>query len=221
MNLSTLDEIPADLIDRYLGPATDHPYAEEVAVKVNGVGPEEYARTLRDMGARDEKSLALYVHVPFCAVRCHFCACNTNITHDAEKIDHYLDTLEGEMDLMVACLGSGLRVRQLHVGGGTPNYLADEQLIRLMDIVHGHFHVDEDACVCIECNPRRASVGQMELLKDIGFSWISLGVQDLSANVQRAIGRIQSEAVIRDVCGMAREVGFQNINIDLIHGLPD
>jgi oxygen-independent coproporphyrinogen-3 oxidase len=221
MNLSILDEIPPGLFDRYLGPTVGHATAGEVEVKVNGIGPDEYARTLRNIGFGSNQSLALYLHVPFCAVRCHFCACNTNVTHDAEQIDDYLDTLEREMDLVVATLGEGRQVRQLHVGGGTPNHLSDEQLVRLVEIVHQHFQVAEDACVCIECNPRRASARQMELLQGLGFGWISLGVQDLSLEVQRAIGRIQSEAVIRDVCQMAREVGFQNINIDLIHGLPD
>jgi oxygen-independent coproporphyrinogen-3 oxidase len=86
-------------------------------VKVNGIGPDEYARTLRNIGFGSNQSLALYLHVPFCAVRCHFCACNTNVTHDAEQIDDYLDTLEREMDLVVATLGEGRQVRQLHVGG--------------------------------------------------------------------------------------------------------
>ena len=221
MNLSILDEIPSSLIERYLGATADQAPAGKVEVKVNGVAHDEYARTLRDIGLGSNPSLALYLHVPFCATRCHFCACNTNVTHDADQIDDYLDTLEREMDLVVAALGAGRQVSQLHVGGGTPNHLSDDQLVRLVEIVQRHFQIAEGACVCIECNPRRASAGQMELLRSLGFGWISLGVQDLSLDVQRAIGRIQSEAVIRDVCQMAREVGFENINIDLIHGLPN
>jgi oxygen-independent coproporphyrinogen-3 oxidase len=164
--------------------------------------------------------LALYIQVPFCPVRCLYCACHTTITHDFGRIDSYLDALEAEMDLVVERLGRGRKVRQLQLGGGTPNYLSDVQLVRLMGMVDQRFSLAEDADTGIECNPRRASVGQLELLRSLGFKRITIGVQDLDPAVQRAIGRINSYELIRDVHVTAREVGFETTAIDLVYGLP-
>jgi oxygen-independent coproporphyrinogen-3 oxidase len=221
MKPAILDEIPSHLVERYINAANGLADAAETAVGKNGAGSEEYARTLRDLGSRRGDTFALYVHLPFCPVRCHYCACNTNVTHDARKIDDYLDTLEREMDLAVECLGPGREVRQLHVGGGTPNYLDDWQLARLMEILGARFRRLEDGYACIECNPRRASAGQLELLSGLGFRRISFGVQDLAPSVQRAIGRVQSAEVVRDVCNTARQAGFENLSIDLVYGLPE
>jgi oxygen-independent coproporphyrinogen-3 oxidase len=216
-----LEEIPSALIERYIDTATGVAGGTERSTRINGVGPEEYSGTLREIGRQGEESLALYVHLPFCPVRCHFCACNTNITHDAGKIDDYLDTLEREMELVIERIGRGRHVSQLHVGGGTPNYLSDAQLIRLMAICEERFRFSDETAACIECNPRRASAGQIELLAGLGFTQINFGVQDLSPNVQRAIGRINSAEIVRDVCATARDAGFESITIDLVYGLPE
>jgi oxygen-independent coproporphyrinogen-3 oxidase len=221
MTPQLLEEIPGELIERYLDTAGTPLGAIQRDVRVNGVGEAEYAGTLLDLGGRTEDSLAVYLHVPFCPVRCHYCACNTNITHDAERIDAYLDTLASELDLVTARVGRGREVRQLHVGGGTPNYLSDGQLARLMEIFEARFSFAEDACACIEANPRRASESQLELLRGLGFRHISFGVQDLNPNVQRAIGRVNSPEIVRDVYITARETGFENINVDLVYGLPE
>ena len=211
-------------------PHTFEPYLSELAtlgeslspkVRLNGVAPAGYEQALRDLGQQGTGPLALYIHVPFCPTRCNFCACITNVTHDPSTIDAYLDSLEGELSLVVSHLGRGRTVHHLHLGGGTPNHLRDEHLTRLLEIVDDHFLVPDSALACIECNPRRTSPQQLELLRELGFCSLSLGVQDLSWEVQRAIGRIQSAAMIRDVCAMAREAGFHNISIDLIQGLPE
>ncbi len=180
----------------------------------------QYAQALQGLCQHADGPLAIYVHVPFCHVRCLYCACDTTVTHSLEKVDQYLDALEREMDMVIDHIGQGRRVTQLHVGGGTPNHLNEPQLARLMEIVEQHFKLSSDACTSIECNPRRASVGQMELLYGLGFRRISFGVQDLDNDVQRAIGRVQSLNMVRDVFLTAREAGFESISLDLVYGLP-
>jgi len=184
------------------------------------VGPEEYANGLARLGDKPDAAISIYLHLPFCPVRCLYCGCHTLITHSSSQIDHYLDCLEQEMDLVLARIGTGRELLQLHVGGGTPNYLNDSQLVRLMEIIGHRFRVLGETEVSIECNPRKASAGQLALLRAIGFRRISFGVQDLQPDVQKAIGRIHSKELIRDVCGMARDSGFEYINLDLIYGLP-
>lgn len=180
----------------------------------------QYRDALSNLRQRPDERLAVYVHVPFCHVRCLYCACDTTVTHSLEKVDQYLDALEREMALVTRISGRDREIDQLYVGGGTPNHLNEPQLARLMEIVEHHFRLAPDARTAIECNPRRASAGQLELLYGLGFRRISFGVQDLNADVQRAIGRVQSLNMVRDVFQTARETGFESINLDLIYGLP-
>ena len=221
MHSSVLDDIHPHFFEPYLSELATPGVVLPPVGRVNGVAPEGYAQALRDLGHQGPGPLAVYIHVPFCPTRCNFCACNTNVTHDPNTIDAYLDSLEEELSLVASHLGRGRAVNHLHLGGGTPNHLRDAQLTRLMEIVDDHFLLPDSALACIECNPRRTSPQQLELLRELGFCSLSLGVQDLSWEVQRAIGRVHSAAMIRDVCGMARAAGFHNISIDLIHGLPE
>ncbi|CRI65613.1 Oxygen-independent coproporphyrinogen-III oxidase [Thiocapsa sp. KS1] len=179
-----------------------------------------YKEALAGLRTNPGEHLAVYVHVPFCHVRCLYCACNTTITHSEEKVDQYLDALDREMTLVTDIIGRGRVTDQLHVGGGTPNHLNEPQLARLIEIVERHFRIDDHACTSIECNPRRTSAGQLDLLYGLGFKRISFGVQDLNSDVQRAIGRVQSLDMVRDVFLTARDTGFDSINLDLIYGLP-
>jgi len=183
-------------------------------------GQHDYEAALRAVGQRPDETLALYVHIPFCPGRCLYCGCNTTITHDSGHIDRYLDTLEREMAMVAEHVDGGRDVLQLHLGGGTPNYLNDAQLTRLTEMLECRFRILPETEQSIECDPRRTSAGQLELLHALGYRRITLGVQDLEPDVQRAIGRIQSIELVRDVYWLAREFGFETIGFDLIYGLP-
>lgn len=213
--------IPLDLLERYGHSTHGCPMSSSGFVGVdNPFTQPQYEQALQTLRQRPADPLAVYVHVPFCHVRCLYCACNTTVTHSLERVDQYLDALEREMDMVTEHIGRGRTIAQLHVGGGTPNHLNEPQLARLMEIVERRFTLCADACTSIECNPRRASVGQLELLYGLGFRRVSFGVQDLNSDVQRAIGRVQSLNMVRDVFLTAREAGFENINLDLVYGLP-
>lgn len=213
-------DIPRELIERFEQTA---PAATAFPPAVNGhrLTASQYGESLRGLRDLNQEPVGLYVHIPFCPVRCLYCACHTTVTHDAEKIDQYLDDLAREMDLVADGLGRGRALSHLHLGGGTPNYLSDSQLIRLIDLVEAHFRLDAGTVTSIECNPKRASAGQLELLRALGFRHLSLGIQELDPAVQRAIGRINSPDLIRDVCATARAAGFEGITLDLVYGLPN
>ncbi|WP_295541905.1 oxygen-independent coproporphyrinogen III oxidase [uncultured Thiohalocapsa sp.] len=187
---------------------------------VDGYGAEDYAQDLAAIAQRPSETLSLHVHIPFCAGRCLYCGCNTTVTHDSARMDAYLDALDREMALVAERIDGNRDVLQVHLAGGTPNYLSEAQLTRLTEMLERRFHIVADTECSIECDPRRSSAGQLELLHALGFRSIGFGVQDLDADVQRAIGRIQSEELIRDVYWMAREIGFDSIGFDLIYGLP-
>jgi len=180
--------LPLEFLERYdlmapgcpmssLGSAGDKPFTQA-----------QYLDVLDTLRQTPDGNLAVYIHVPFCHVRCLYCACDTTVTHSLEKVDQYLDALEREMGMVTERIGRRRPIQQLHVGGGTPNHLNEPQLARLMEIIESHFTLTPESCASIECNPRRASVGQLELIHGLGFKRISFGVQDLNADVQRPSG---------------------------------
>lgn len=170
--------------------------------------------------AEQRRPLGVYVHVPFCAERCAFCGCNVVVTRSQEKADRYLDYLEQEIDLVMPHLWSRPTVRQLHWGGGTPTFLNESQLRRLHDMIARRFEITEEAEVALEVDPKVTTLAQVDLLGELGFNRMSMGVQDFDPHVQEAINRKQSFEDTRDIVERARAAGFRGVNFDLIYGLP-
>lgn len=166
--------------------------------------------------------LSLYAHIPFCPSLCYFCACNKIITSDASVTAEYLSALKREIATYKDLVSSDTSTVQLHLGGGSPNFLKPSELEELFFALTLAFPIGgENADVSIELDPRTTSIEQLRVLRSLGFNRISLGVQDFSANVQQAINRIQSVHQTRTLCDVARDQGFKSINIDLIYGLPE
>ena len=163
--------------------------------------------------------LSLYLHIPFCHKLCYYCGCNKVITRHQHKADTYLDALAQEMALYQPLL-QGKSINQLHLGGGTPTFLTEVQLSRLMTLLQQHFTIDADAEISIEIDPRSCSDDKLRHLRTLGFNRVSYGVQDLDEKVQIAINRVQDTDLIRHQVQLSRELGFSSINLDLIYGLP-
>ncbi|OGA56344.1 MAG: oxygen-independent coproporphyrinogen III oxidase [Betaproteobacteria bacterium RIFCSPLOWO2_12_FULL_65_14] len=163
---------------------------------------------------------SLYMHLPFCDTLCYYCACNKVITRDHSKSARYVDYLEREMALLDPLLGETRRVCQLHWGGGTPTFLARDEMERLVRAADARFERTEDFECSIEIDPRRIAPGTLGFLAGLGFNRVSIGVQDFDPEVQRAVHRIQSEEVTRAAIDDARASGFRSVNLDLIYGLP-
>lgn len=163
--------------------------------------------------------LSLYVHIPFCHKLCYYCGCNKVVTRHQHKADTYLDALAQEIALYAPML-EGKRINQLHLGGGTPTFLTEAQLSRLMALLHQHLRINADAEISIEIDPRSCSDDKLRHLRHLGFNRVSFGVQDLDEKVQIAINRVQDTDLIRHQVALSRELGFTSINLDLIYGLP-
>jgi oxygen-independent coproporphyrinogen-3 oxidase len=160
------------------------------------------------------------VHVPFCESVCYYCACNKVITRHHERAAEYLDALDAEIALHVAELGAGRPASQVHLGGGTPTFLGDDELERLLSRLRAAFGIAADAEVSIEVDPRTATPQRLARLAAMGFNRVSFGVQDFDQAVQQAVHRVQSFESVRDLVVAARAHGFKSINADLIYGLP-
>ena len=188
------------------------------------------ARELRECAARSNlltvrRPLSLYLHVPFCVTPCFYCGCNRIITRDRSEGERYTDDLLAEIELAAALFDSRREVVQLHLGGGTPNFLELGSLARLMDGIGRCFRLSEAAerDFSIELDPRslpEAPERYAAGLARLGFNRASLGVQDFDPGVQQAVNRVQSVAETLDLIDACRDHGFRSINIDLIYGLP-
>jgi oxygen-independent coproporphyrinogen-3 oxidase len=183
-------------------------------------GEADYVEALDEAGLTPERPLSVYVHLPFCGKRCYYCGCNAVAGHRPEVVDRYLDRLEWEIEGVVDRVGSGRPVTQLHWGGGTPNFLTDAQTVRLFEMLARAFHLQPDAEISIEMDPRVATPSQPPLLKSLGFNRLSMGVQDFDHRVQVAIGRVQPESETVALLEGARAAGFESVNFDLVYGLP-
>ncbi len=184
---------------------------------------ETWLASMRAALADDTSSTAVYVHVPFCEALCTFCGCNTVITRNHGQEDPYVDLVLAELDWYLAAVPD-LRtrpVRQLHIGGGTPTFLAPAVLRRLSEGIRTRLpRLGADFEASLEADPRVTTAEHLETLAEAGFRRISFGLQDIDPEVQRLVNRRQPLALTDDLCRGARRLGFTSINIDVIYGLP-
>ena len=215
------DLLPESLLRRMDQPGpryTSYPTADRY---VEAFGAAQYTQVLRQraaMGGADP--LSVYVHIPFCEALCYYCACNKIITKHKSRGSEYLVDLQRELNLHVAELGHGQPVSQLHLGGGSPTFLSDDELARLLGMLRASFVLLADAEVSIEVDPRTASRARLGRLAAMGFNRISFGVQDFDPAVQQAVHRVQPFQSVQELVQEAKALGFVSINADLIYGLP-
>jgi oxygen-independent coproporphyrinogen-3 oxidase len=184
---------------------------------------EQWIQELKKTLATPAASWAVYIHVPFCESLCTFCGCNTSITKDHGRELPYIDLLHKEWEMYLQAVPE-LRERpllQFHLGGGSPTFLSAASLTALIKpmlekvkLVPGQFEGS------IEVDPRRTTSDQLESLRELGFTRISQGVQDFNPEVQRLVNRKQPREMTEKVTSVARGLGFDSVNFDLIYGLP-
>ena len=160
---------------------------------------------------------SVYIHIPFCATKCYYCAFNTYTFHK-EEAKAYLTALRTEMELY----GSETDPLQtVFIGGGTPSILSTDALKRLFADIHTHFQLTPNAEITVECNPGTVDSKKLSVMRDNGVNRLSFGLQAMQDETLKQLGRIHSVAEFLESYRLAREGGFENINIDLIFALPD
>ncbi|HTW69972.1 MAG TPA: oxygen-independent coproporphyrinogen III oxidase [Acetobacteraceae bacterium] len=208
----------ADLLakyDRRVPRYTSYPTAPHFSPAITGA---HYAGWLAALP--DETPLSLYLHVPFCAALCLFCACHTTVVHRPEPLIAYGTTLQTEIANVADAIRRPLPVRHIHWGGGTPTALPPVVMRDVMTSLRTHFDVQPDAEIAVEVDPRTLSDDSVQALGEMGVTRASLGVQDFDTTVQEAIHRLQDYALTAGCAERLRKVGVRSINLDLIYGLP-
>jgi oxygen-independent coproporphyrinogen-3 oxidase len=216
-------EFNIELIKRYdvAGPRyTSYPTAVQF---MEGFDAEAYRRhTAASNNELIPKPLSLYVHLPFCRSLCYYCGCMKKVTRHEHQASEYLGLLDREIEMQGALFDHDREVVQLHFGGGTPTFHSDEELRALMQQLGRHFSLSRDDSreFSIEVDPRTVGTDRLALLADIGFNRISLGVQDINPEVQKAVNRIQDPESTLSMIQDSRDLGFNSVSVDLIYGLP-
>ncbi len=158
--------------------------------------------------------LGLYLHIPFCEAKCHFCDFATFIGQES-KIDSYLDALDREMSVH-----SPSSISTLFIGGGTPTVLSPTQIDRLFLSIKKHFDLRFLTEASIEANPDSSSTEVLKAFQRNGINRVSFGLQTTQPHLLQSLGRTHTMADFLDAYQRARDLGFSNINIDLMFGLP-
>ncbi len=208
------------LIDKYNLPVPRYtsyptvPYWEKEAPT-----PEHWLERLNGQLA-EHRELSLYIHLPFCEELCTYCGCNKHITKRHSVEDPYIDAVLAEWSLYVRSLHLRPRLKELHLGGGTPTFFSPAALARLVDGILAHADVADDHCFAFEAHPNSTTPEHLEVLAARGFNRISIGVQDFNPAIMRLINRRQTEADVERTVDAARAAGYASINFDIIYGLP-
>lgn len=221
--MATKIAFDAELLGRYDKPGpryTSYPTAPAFHADFNAAQLRRHA--LRSNQEPIPRPLSIYVHVPFCFSPCFYCGCNRVITRDFGRSAPYLLRLAREIELIAPWYARDREVLQVHLGGGTPNFLRPDQVYELMESLRRHFHLTNlpQRDFSIELDPRLLQTGDIASYAAIGFTRASIGVQDFDPVVQKAVNREQSvEQTLRAISD-CRDSGFRSVNVDLIYGLP-
>lgn len=207
-----------DLIARWDGHAPRYTSYPTAAAFGPAVCAADWAGALAE--AATQGAASLYVHLPFCKRLCWYCGCNTRAVNRPETISSYVDLLLREADLVGEAVGARLRIDRLHLGGGTPNMVAPDDLRRLVDGLGDRFDLGALTEFAAELDPETLTPAWIDAAGDLGLTRASLGVQDLSPRVQAAVNRPEAFQTIVDAAEGLRRAGVFSLNLDLMYGLP-
>ncbi|MGB5243010.1 MAG: oxygen-independent coproporphyrinogen III oxidase [Lutimonas sp.] len=166
------------------------------------------------------EGISIYIHLPFCESLCTFCACHKKITKQHGVEAPYIATLLKEWQLYCELFDERPRIKEIHLGGGTPTFFSIENLTELIEGILSKAEVCDDFEFSYEGHPNHTSVAQLEGLFNLGFKRNSFGIQDYDPVVQKAINRIQSFEQVKEVHELSKKIGYQSISHDLVFGLP-
>lgn len=212
-----------DLFAKYDVPAPRYTSYPTVPFWTDSPTTEQWIEHLNKAFVDEAATWSLYFHLPFCESLCTFCACNTVITRDHGREEGYIDLLSTEWNMYLDRVPALLErpLLGVHLGGGTPTFFGEQNLERILKPILSKTRIDQDRFeASVEVHPGHTTREQLVMLKGLGFTRISIGVQDFDPEVQRLVNRHQPYEVTKSITDIARELGYTSVNYDLIYGLP-
>ncbi|MBI1835662.1 MAG: oxygen-independent coproporphyrinogen III oxidase [Flavobacteriia bacterium] len=190
--------------------------------KNDQLSQKEWIETIeRNRNAFQSNEISVYIHLPFCESLCTFCGCHKRITKNHSVEEPYIDTLIKEWKIYRSLLNFKPTIKEFHFGGGTPTFFKASELKRLLVALFEAENIDsKEHELSFEAHPNNTTEDHLKTLFDFGFRRLSLGIQDYSPNVQKAIHRFQPFENVQIVHELAKEIGYTSISHDLVFGLP-
>ncbi|VAW29206.1 Coproporphyrinogen III oxidase, oxygen-independent [hydrothermal vent metagenome] len=213
-------ELNSEFLNKYnvSGPRyTSYPPANFFHANINS---DNYIEELQASNTQKPENISLYIHIPFCPLRCHFCGCNTTSGQNRSVVRRYIDAVKKEIKIVANNLDLNRRVTQIHWGGGTPNSIAMSFIEEIMDLIKETFVIAKNAEIAIECSPAYLDFPHIDELAGMGFNRVSLGIQDFREDILEVVNRQAPKHPVKDIVEYFREKGFSGINLDFIYGLP-
>lgn len=164
--------------------------------------------------------ISIYVHLPYCESLCTYCGCNMRVSTNHSVELPYIEVVLKEWELYLSLFDETPQIKEIHLGGGTPTFFSPENLTILINGLTKNCTIAENKEFSFEAHPKNTSLEHLKTLFDLGFTRLSLGIQDFDPMVQDVINRIQPFEMVDEVVKNARAVGYESINFDLIYGLP-
>jgi oxygen-independent coproporphyrinogen-3 oxidase len=211
------------LIDKYNIPGPRYtsyptvPYWDESSFSPE-LWKQSVIRTFKETNG--EEGISIYIHLPFCEALCTFCACHKRITKQHSVEIPYLESVLKEWQLYLQLFDEKPKLKELHLGGGTPTFFSPKNLKTLLEGIFETVEIADHQEFSFEGHPNNTSKEHLQTLYDLGFRRVSFGVQDYDPKVQKAINRIQSFEKVKEVTEWAKEIGYRGISHDLVFGLP-
>ena len=165
------------------------------------------------------KELGIYIHIPFCKQKCKYCDF-ISYSNKEEKIKEYIKALQKEIQIKLKKYQKEYLVDTIYLGGGTPSYIEPEKIVDIIKTVKNIIQMKENVEITIEVNPGTVTKRKLEIYKNVGINRLSIGLQTTNHERLKQIGRIHTYEMFLETYQMAKEVGFTNINVDLMIGLP-
>lgn len=167
-----------------------------------------------------DEGISLYIHLPFCESLCTYCGCNTRITKNHGVEEPYISAILAEWNMYVEVLREKPKLKEIHLGGGTPTFFSAENLKLLINGILKQASLVTGAELSFEAHPANTTCEHLSTLYSLGFQRLSLGIQDFDPKVQFLINRFQTPGQVAAVTAKARETGYTSVNFDLVYGLP-
>lgn len=203
--------IAGEAVPRY----TSYPTAAQFHDRLTQAETDKWINSISS-----DEPISVYVHVPFCEKLCWYCGCHTSIPNGYDRIARFVDLLLKEIALWKACLPRHAGGVHLHFGGGTPNALRPDDMMRILEALRDAFDISDEAEISVELDPRTLSADMISVMAAGGVTRASLGVQDFNRSVQEAINRVQPYELVAKAVNDLRKADIQDINFDLLYGLP-
>ncbi len=214
--------IAADLIKKYNVPAPRYTSYPTVPLWADNLTEKPWINLVKkaydDFG--EKEGITLYIHLPYCESLCTYCGCNKRITKNHAVETPFISSIINEWGKYLRILHSKPKLSGIHLGGGTPTFFSPESLQEMLGFILESSEVMANAEFSFEGHPNNTTRGHLQTLFDLGFRRVSYGIQDFNLDVQKAIHRIQPFEKVKEATDVAREIGYESVNFDLIYGLP-